>query len=170
MRYPRTIFHSPGSACGCFVSFGTSEKKIHEFYDRWKAPVFRLCVLFLGDEERATDATGQAFLRYVKEIPDASNNQLPHGLVRLALEAARQLCVTPAPLARSGGLSFQEAILMLPCEQRAAFILRSVLGLNVEAISEAMGLGSNLVRSLWFQAVLRLRELLPTKFFVERCQ
>lgn len=152
------------------MHFHKTEKEVRGFYERWKAPIFCLCVLFLGDEQRASEATGQAFLRYVKENPDAANNQLPHGLVRLALEAARELCVSPAPLPGSDGPSFQEAILMLSCEQRAVFILRSVLGVSVEAIADVMGLESNRARNLWFQAAMRLRELLPTKFFEERHQ
>lgn len=150
------------------MPFERSEKQVREFYDRWKAPVFRFCVLFLGDKKRAADATGQAFLRYVKETPDAANNQLPHGLVRLALEAARQVCVTPDPLSRSGGVPLQEAILTLPCEQRAVFILRNVLGMDRRDVSEVTGHSLRQVSELWTRSMLTLREQLPKEFFKEQ--
>ena len=152
------------------MTVGRREAEIREFYDRWKASVFRFCVLFLGDEERASEATGKAFLRYMREAPDAASDQLPRGLVGFALEAAREWCASPADLARSDGSSLREAILRLPCEQRAVFLLRNVLGMDRQAVSEVTGLTTRRISELWLKSMLALREQLPRDFFKEQKQ
>lgn len=149
------------------MAIGRSEEDIRKFYDRWKALVFRFCVMFLGDEKRASEVTGQAFLRFMKEAPDAAIDQLPHGLVRFALEAASQWCASLTHLGRTDGSSLREAILRLPCEQRAVFILRNVLGMDREAVAEATGLTIPRISELWLRSMLAVREQLPRDFFKE---
>lgn len=146
---------------------GRSEKEIREFYGRWKALVFCFCVMFLGEEKRASEVTGQAFLRYLREGPDAASDQLPCDLIRFALGEAREWCAIPTHLGRSNGSSLREAILRLPCEQRAVFILRNVLRMDRGAVSEATGLPIRRMSELWLQSMLAVREQLPTGYIKE---
>ena len=143
--------------------------RVEAFYNRWKAPVYRVCLVFLGGEGTASECTARAFFDYIRQDGSLELTAMPARLLGLALSVVRERCaVASKPNGEASNLT--EGVLMLPCEQRAVLILRSVLGLSVEAISDAMGLGSNRARSLCFQAALRLRELVPKEFFEERRQ
>ncbi len=145
-----------------------SEKDVRAFYDRWKGSVFRFCLLFLGNEERATDATAQAFAGYVRDQAELAIDKLPPLLVRLALGATRSWCAAPVPPASGDGDSLQGVILRLPCEQRAVFILRNVLGMGRQEVSDATGLSLQQTSELWVRSMLALREQLPREFFKEQ--
>lgn len=150
------------------MAFARSEKEVRAFYERWKGLVFRICLLFLGNEERATDATAQAFAGYVRDHAELAIDKLPPLLVRLALGVTRSWCAAHVPPASRDGDSLQGAILRLPCEQRAVFILRNVLGMDRQDVSEATGLSLQLIGELWIRSMLTLRERLPREFFKEQ--
>jgi len=148
------------------MAFARSEKEVRAFYERWKGPVFRFCLLFLGSEERAVEATIRAFSRYVRDPAHWEANKLPAALMHPALERARGACAA-VPAASGDGDSPPQAILRLPCEQRAVFIPRSVLGMDRQDISELTGLSLQQVSELWARSVLTLRKRLAREFFRE---
>lgn len=150
------------------MAVARSEKECRAFYDRWKVPVYTFCRLFLGNEERALDATVQAFANYMREEARFETNKMPPRLIGLALEATHLWCALSAQPAGTDGLSFRDAILRLPCEQRAVFILRNVLGMDRQDVSEVTGLSLQQISELWTRSMLTLREQLPRQFFKEQ--
>jgi len=150
------------------MAFARNEKEVRAFYDSWKAPVFRFCLLFLGSEEQAGDATVRAFTGYLREHGELEAAKLPVLLVRLALEGARGSCGALVSTGSRNGDSLQQAILRLPCEQRAVFILRNVLGMDRRDVSEVTGFSLQRVSELWTRSMLTLREQLPKEFFKEQ--
>lgn len=75
--------------------------------------------------------------------------------------AADAGCMPDAQASRSEmAESIAEAVAKLPEEQRMAFVLRTVQGLPLEEIAEAMGCPVNTVRSRKLLAVQKLREAL----------
>ena len=47
-----------------------SAESVRAFYDRWSKTVFRFCQLFVGDTDRAENATELAFLNYYRARTD----------------------------------------------------------------------------------------------------
>lgn len=151
------------------MSVTRSEQEIKAFYDRWKGPVLTFCRLFLGEESGAEETAAEAFLGYVRQGCALDTGKLPVLLLKCVVVAAKARC-TLARASAVNGPYLRRAILALPCEQRAIFILRDVLGQDVAATAIATGLPHPQVRKLWCSALLRVRELLPREFFKERVQ
>jgi DNA-directed RNA polymerase specialized sigma24 family protein len=68
-----------------------------------------------------------------------------------------------SPASQNSALA--KGILWLDCKQRAAFIMRNVLGMTWTGVAGAMNLPVEEARRLWLMGMLRLRELLPRDFF-----
>lgn len=143
-----------------------SEKEVRDFYEGWKVPVFTFCRLFLGDEQRAHDVELEAFLAYFRGGRPLELTQLPDSLLRCMLESAKHQCA-PSRLQQIDGKVLEDALLCLPCEQRAVFILRNVLGVPDKSVAVATGFSPERVRELWVQGLIRLRSLLPENCFKE---
>jgi hypothetical protein len=142
----------------------TEAHEIKVFYDRWKASVLRFCCLFLGRKDLGAECTGEAFLNYLREEPALQTSALPSHLMRLALAAVkrRSALVSQANLP---GQSLRENLLRIPCEQRAVFIMRSVLGMSDSSVALATELPMERMRGLWRRSLFNLREMLPREFF-----
>jgi len=143
-----------------------SQKEVRAFYERWKVHMFTFCRLFLGDEKRAHDVAPEAFLAYLREGRPLERTQLPDSLLRCVLESAKHQCA-PGRLPQADGKALDRALLSLPCEQRAVFILRSVLAVPDASIASATGFSPERVRKLWVQGLFQLRNLLPENSFKE---
>ncbi|MFQ5738743.1 MAG: RNA polymerase sigma factor [Acidobacteriota bacterium] len=143
-----------------------SEKEARTFYERWKLPAFTFCRLFLGDQRRAEDVALEGLLAYFREGHPLELTRLPDSLLRCVLEAARNQCAT-ARLPEANRSPLESALLSLPCEQRAVFVLRSVLAVPIESVAVATGFPPERVKELWIEGLLRLRSLLPDNFFKE---
>jgi hypothetical protein len=142
----------------------SSVENIRAFYDRWSRTIFRFCQLFVGDKDRAEKATEFAFLTYYRAGPVLDLEVVPVSLLRHALEATRSLGdgkETPAQ-------DLQSAILCLPFEERAVFILRGVLEFDFGKIADVTACREEQVKRTWVQGLARLREFLPREFFKER--
>lgn len=145
------------------------EKEFRDFYQRWSWPLFAFCRLFLGDEESGEAAAQEAFLAYFRQGLPLACDQLPAPLLRCALEKVKDKCALVDPRKTANG-TLEHAVLLLPCEQRAVFILRNVLRVDVASVAVATGLAWEQVRRLWIQSMLGVRELLPRDFFKECTQ
>ena len=143
------------------------KKEIREFYERWGASVLAFCRLFLGDEAQAQEATAQTFLVYLRGDSALREDRLPLPLLRCAVDAVRDKCSPPASQEQNGQ-NLKSTILLLPCEQRAVFILHTVLHLDEASVAVATGFSVETVRKLSFRSLMRIRELLPRDFFEER--
>ncbi|HJY87245.1 MAG TPA: response regulator [Candidatus Acidoferrales bacterium] len=141
------------------------EKPAHEikvFYDRWKASVFRFCCLFLGYRDLAGECTCEAFLNYLREKLVLQTSALPARLMGFALAAVKRRSVlapeTPSP-------SLAQKVRCIPSDERAVFIMRSVLGLDDSSVALATALPVERMRGLWLRSLLNLRAMLPRGFF-----
>lgn len=145
----------------------TNEKELREFYTKWSPLVFRVCRLFLGNDAEAEKATEAGFLTYFERELDLDRVALPILLLIFALEAGKRYCASiakrPDPPTELG-----EAILLLPCDERAVFILRNVVGLDELTVGEIVELPIPEVRKRWFQSLMHLRELMPKESLKER--
>lgn len=146
---------------------GSAFRQAHEikaFYDRWKTSVFRFCCLFLGCKDLANECMREAFLNYLREKLALQTSALPSRLMGFALAAVERRSVRPA---RANGPSqnLPETLLSIPCDQRAVFILRSVLGMSDLSVALATGFPVERMRGLWRRSLFSLRAMLPRKFF-----
>ncbi len=146
---------------------GSAFRQAHEikvFYDRWKTSVFRFCCLFLGCKDLASECTCEAFLNYLREKLALQTSALPSHLMGFALAAVERRSVRAA---RANGPSrnLPETLLCIPCDQRAVFILRSVLGMSDLSVAAATGFPVERMRRLWRRSLFSLRAMLPRKFF-----
>jgi hypothetical protein len=145
----------------------TNEKELREFYTKWSPLVFRVCRLFLGNDAEAEKATEAGFLTYFERELDLDRVALPILLLIFALEAGKRYCASiakrPDPPTELG-----EAILLLPCDERAVFILRNIAGLDELTVGEIVELPIPEVRKRWFQSLMHLRELMPKESLKER--
>jgi len=141
--------------------------EVHEvkvFYDRWKSSVFRFCCFFLGYKDLANECTREAFASYLREKLVLQSSALSPRLMGFALAAVKRRAL-PVSQANPRGQSLREKILCIPGDQRAVFILRSVLGLADSSVALATGLPVERMRSLWLSSVFHLREMLPRRSF-----
>lgn len=140
---------------------------IQKFYRRWSPKVFGFCRLLLGEGSAAEAVTAGAFRAYVERDLDLDVIRVPEELLALAWDLSKQ-CADghEKPTANGGPLS--DAILLLPLEERAVFVLRSVLAVDELDAGSILGLPLPALRRTWFQAVRHLRELLPANFYKER--
>jgi DNA-directed RNA polymerase specialized sigma24 family protein len=139
-------------------------REVEAFYKRWGPDVFVFCRLFLGDEAKAEAPTSSAFLAFYRKSGSLlTTGEVPPGLVGSAFHAMQPCPPEPSPPSQGGGL--EKCVLSLDCQQRAAFIMRSVLGMTWPGVASALSLPMEEVRQLWLKGMLRLRELLPRDFF-----
>ena len=142
----------------------SSVENVRAFYDRWSKTVFLFCQLFVGDKDRAENATEAAFLKYYRAGPALDLDVVPVPLLRQALQAVR-------PASGPNGIAVQDlrtAIPCLPFEERSVFILRSVLDFDFGKIAEVTAGREEQVKRAWVQGLVHLREYLPRDFFKER--
>jgi DNA-directed RNA polymerase specialized sigma24 family protein len=143
-----------------------NEVEVQAFYERWGASVLRFCRLFFGDETVAQKAAIEVFLIYLRAEHSLDQDRMPTTLLRTAVKVVRDRCM--AKYARNPeDQSLPSAILALPCEQRTIFILRYVLQLDTATVASAAGVFEEDVRKMSFQALLKVRELLPRNLLKE---
>lgn len=146
-----------------------NEEEVHVFHDRWVASVLLFCRLFLGDDTQAQEPAIDVFLIFLRENNSLELGHIPLALLRTAVKVVRGRCmVNRAP--KTNAQSLPSALLALPCEQRAIFILRHVLQLDTATVASVAGIFEEAVHKMSFQALLRIRELLPRKFFKEQIE
>lgn len=143
-----------------------NEEEVRTFHDRWGGSVLRFCRLFYGDDTRAQEATIKVFLIYLRAENSLNQDRIAVALLRIAVKVVRDRCMVSSAR-KADDQSFPRAILALPCEQRAVFILRYVLQLDTATVASIAGVVEETVRKVSFQALLKIRELLPREFFKE---
>lgn len=141
-----------------------SLQDFHEFYERWGPSVQTYCRLFLGDRERAEEATSTTFFNYFTEvgklfrgIKDLPLDRLPLSLLRAAMQVTRRSCTFLNPRIPNDS-TLEGAVSALPINERTVFILQGCLELNDEQIALATGFSQAVVQALWVQALLQLKE------------
>jgi DNA-directed RNA polymerase specialized sigma24 family protein len=134
-----------------------NELEVREFYSRWSSTVFTLSRLFLGEQEAAEEATQQGFVNYLGEVDRLEFKSIPLRLLRKTLEAARGNS-SAVRQAFPDTDEMEDMIKLLPQDERAVFILRSVLDLGFSDVMVVTGLSSEQVNRLWSESILHVRD------------
>ena len=140
---------------------------IQNFYRRWSPRVFGFCSLVLGEGSSAEAATAGAFRAYVERDLELDVVRMPEELLAFAWGLSKQ-CPNGGENARASGQTLRDAILLLPLEERAVFVLRSILAVDELDAGSILGLPLPALRRTWFHAVRHLTKLLPANFHKER--
>jgi hypothetical protein len=134
-----------------------NEVEVREFYSRWSSTVFTLSRLFLGEQEAAEEATQQGFVNYLGEVDRLEFERVPLRLLRKTLEAARGNS-SAVRQAFPDTDEMEDMIKLLPQDERAVFILRSVLDLGFSDVTVVTGLSSEQVHRFWSESLLHVRD------------
>ena len=136
-----------------------NETDVRLYYDRWGRTALRYCQLFLGDQVEAEAATQQAFLEVFRSATDLGidDDQLPADLMRSIVTAATNHC--------SGfdkdldAKDFESCIRLLPCSERAVFLMRNTFGLNPRQVADITNTSVEDVNRTCLDAMLRMRKV-----------
>src|SRR4051794_29516885 len=134
-----------------------NEVEVREFYRRWSTTVFTLARLFLGDQEAAEEATQQGFVNYMGEVNQLELQRIPLRLLRKTLQYARANSYAMRQ-AFPDTDEMEDMIKLLPQDERAVFILRSVLDLDFSQITVVTGLSPEQVHRMWSESILHVRD------------
>lgn len=158
--------------------------------DRYQVSVYNLCLRMLGGREAAEDATQETFLSAYRAIGRLQGPQINAWFLRIAANACydelRRRKRRPArsldemlddperPLALVGDdpgpedqslrselrRSIEQALLILPMDQRLAVILCDVEGLSYDEVAEVMRSSLGTVKSRVSRGRAKMRQLL----------
>src|SRR6266478_596799 len=135
-----------------------NEQDVREFFEQWSTTVFTYCRLHMGAEEPAESAAHQAFVRYLSEEPDLSQeNKIPLRLLRHTYQSCRAVGYT-AMSRFPETEEMEEMVKLLPPDERAVFILKSVLDLDFNQIAAVTGMTIEQVHRLWSESLLHVRD------------
>jgi RNA polymerase sigma-70 factor (ECF subfamily) len=162
-----------------------------ELFDRHRDPAFRVALRITGNEQDALDVVQDSFIKafeslagfqqdagfstwFLRIVTNRALDLLRHRKVRLAVPLERDDGpLPPASLARNGqqpganlerqetGARIQQAIDMLPPEQKSVFALYATGDLTYGQIAEIVGVPIGTVMSRIYHARRRLRDMLP---------
>src|SRR5436309_3128080 len=134
------------------------ESEVQSFYNRWSSTVFTFTRLFLGEEQVAEEATHQAFVTFLSEQPELDLERIPLRLLRKAFDAARANSSMSRPTFPDTD-EMEDMVKLLPADERAVFILRSVLDLDFPQVSVVTALSMDRIQQLWSESLLHVRDL-----------
>jgi RNA polymerase sigma-70 factor (ECF subfamily) len=157
---------------------------------RWERPIFALAYRVIGREEEARDVCQEAFLRAFRALPGfkgqakfsswlyritlnlcrdwirrqrrAPVSQLPEDMDVLEMAAARGPVESIEDLVARRELSavVEEAMALLPEEQRTAIILKEYHGMTFQEIADLQGCPLSTVKTRLYQGLSVLRRQL----------
>ena len=130
------------------------EDELQQFYERWAPHVMSFCRLYTGDSQTAQTVVEQTFLKYFRAELPLRIDHLPTALMSLAVEESNDSGDGGGPDVDS---DFEWAILRLPPEERAVFILHGTLDLHLPWVAAITRTPFAVVSQLWVRALLQLR-------------
>lgn len=133
-----------------------AEDELRRFFDRWAAVVNTFCRLYLGNSDASDEVVSQSFLQYFRSGLPLRLDHVPVALMSLALEESNCRVDIGEVEAES---DFEWAVLKLPPDQRAVFVLHGVLGLQLPWVAAVTHIAYADVCQLWGCALLQLRML-----------
>lgn len=136
------------------MSSKRTESELRQFYERWSSFVTMFCKLYLGDSLVSECAVAQAFLQYFRNESPLWLDHVPVALMAIALDESNCAGGSGRSYADS---AFEWAVLELPPEERAVFILHGVLDLQLPWVAAITQLPFAAVNQLWMRALLQLR-------------
>ncbi len=168
-------------------SIGGDTESFNELIIRWERPIYALAYRVIGREEDARDVCQEAFLRAFRALPGFKGEaKFSSWLYRIALNLCRDWIrrqrrapvvqmpegVEPSELAAERGpvesieelvgrrqLSavVEEAMTLLPEEQRTAIILKEYHGMTFQEIANMQGCPLSTVKTRLYQGLTVLR-------------
>src|SRR6187455_1190470 len=166
---------------------GGDIESFNQLIVRWERPIYALAYRVIGKEEDARDVCQDAFLRAYRALPGfkgqakfsswlyritlnlcrdwirrqrrAPVSQLPEDLDVLEMAAARGPVESIEDLVARRELSavVEEAMAMLPDEQRTAIILKEYHGMTFQEIADLQGCPLSTVKTRLYQGLSVLR-------------
>lgn len=159
----------------------STEQRIHEIYRRNNDMVYRICFLYLKNEQDAYDAAHETFIRLIQKNPDFKDREHEKAwLIRVAvncckdmlkswwkrnwngyeiLEEQKMIQTFTEETAESPVL---EAVLTLPVQYRALVYLHYYEGYTVTEIGKILNQNSSTLRGRLGRAKEILRKELKT--------
>lgn len=131
-----------------------TETELHQFYEQWAPFVTAFCKLYIGDLQVAESAVTDVFLKYFRSELPLGRDHVPVTLMSLALETSNCAGESEETDANS---AFEWAVLGLPPEERAVFILHGVLDLQLPWVAAITQNSFANVSQLWIRALIQLR-------------
>lgn len=139
-------------------------KNVRDVYALWGATVLHFCELFLGDKSTGQQATVETFVRLFKSAGQVAMEGTPVALLSVAFRVACQSATSAAEELEP----LQAAILRLGPTERAIFILRGVMSVQMPSVAAIVGVPPHEASQLWAKALIEVRGRLPHGFFKER--
>ena len=136
------------------MSNNRTEIELRRFYERWAPFVATFCKLYLGDSQTAEAAVARTFLKYFRSELPLRRDHVPAALMSLALEESN--CAGGGTGSEAGS-AFEWAVLELPPDKRAVFLLHGLLDLHLASIAAITGSPFATVSQLWICALVQLR-------------
>lgn len=138
----------------CDMSRKWTEDELRRFYDRWAPSVTTFCQLYIGDSQAAEKVTARAFLNYFRADVRLNLDHIPAVLLSMTLEESDYAGDSGQTDVDS---DFEWAILGLPSNERAVFILHGVLDLQLPWVAAVTRTPFSTVHQLWVRALINLR-------------
>lgn len=153
-----------------------SAEAFHILYSHYSQKVYRFCLRFLGDKEKAEDAFQETFMKVFENRINFRGNNFAAWLFTIARHTCLNFIRTEKPYedveTNSISLSYvykedialrdfvQRAIMQLPVSLREAILLREYEDCSYEEISEILGISLSLAKVRVHRARLLLKKLL----------
>jgi RNA polymerase sigma-70 factor (ECF subfamily) len=168
-------------------SIGGDAESFNELITRWERPIYALAYRVIGREEDARDVCQETFLRAFRALPGFKGEaKFSSWLYRIALNLCRDWIrrqrrtpvvqmpegIEPSELAAERGpvesieelvgrrqLSavVEEAMMLLPEEQRTAIVLKEYHGMTFQEIADMQGCPLSTVKTRLYQGLTVLR-------------
>ena len=153
-----------------------------ELFDRYGVAIHRVLLRIVGDDAESSDLLHDTFLRALDHIDELRNPRaLKSWLNRIAVFTAQEWIrarrrmghprspdsvperpsVSPTPESREAVRSFYAIMDRFPADERAAFILRFVEGMELAEVAEACAVSLSTARRRIRRAEQRFLKLLP---------
>ncbi len=151
-------------------------------FDRYGAGIHRVLVRIIGDDPESSDLLHDTFLRALDHIGELRNpSVLKTWLNRMAVFTAQEWIrarrrmghpqspdkaderagASPTPEARQAVRSFYALMDQFPDDERAAFILRFIEGMELTEVAESCGVSFSTARRRIRRAERRFLKMLP---------
>ncbi|MBS1852829.1 MAG: hypothetical protein JST79_18140 [Acidobacteria bacterium] len=139
-------------------------REMQAFYKRWSPDVLTFCRLFLGNEPTAELLTSEAFAKFYRTSSVfPTTGEMPPELIGAAFHAV-QPC-SPERRRQPQQSVLENRIVALDCAEKAAFIMRNVLGMTWAGVANAMKVSLQEAKEFWLRGMFTVRDLLPREFF-----
>jgi RNA polymerase sigma-70 factor (ECF subfamily) len=158
-------------------SIGGDAESFNELILRWERPIYALAYRVIGREEDARDVCQETFLRAFRALPGFKGEakfsswlyrirqrrapvvQMPEGVEPTELAAERGPVESIEELVGRRQLSavVEEAMSLLPEEQRTAIILKEYHGMTFQEIADMQGCPLSTVKTRLYQGLTVLR-------------